>query len=189
MHLNDIADLAQKVAGGHIADGRSERLRAMTTGAPTTELYNRFLFLLAGILRPAHIVETGTDRGRSGVHLAEGSPESKIVSIDIDSACTQQLAALELPNVEAVTGNSLDVVRRFDDQSIDLLFLDSLHEYPHMRRELDAFLPKVRPGAFVLLDDIHLNPGMDRLWSEIGHAKRDISELHFSGFGVFQVPA
>lgn len=189
MHINDILDLAQKVAGGHIADGRSERLRAMTTGAPTTELYNRFLFLLAGILRPGHVVETGTDRGRSGAHLAEGSPESKIVSIDIDPVCTQQLAALELPNVEAVTGNSLDVANRFDTQSIDLLFLDSLHEYAHMKLELDAFFPKVRTDGFVLIDDIVLNPGMDRFWSEIGHPKRDLSMLHFSGFGVFQVPA
>ncbi len=119
--------------------------------------------------------------------MAMGSDRSKIISVDIDPVCSAHLAALKLPNVETVTGDAVDASHRFPFHTIDMMFLDSLHEYDHMVREMGAYMSKLKPGALVFVDDIHLNSGMERLWSEVGRAKRDISALHFSGFGVFQV--
>jgi len=38
----------------------------------------------------------------------------------------------------------------------DLLFIDTSHHYGHTRAELDAYVPKVRPGGVVLLHDTEL---------------------------------
>ncbi len=185
--LDEAVALVESLVQGHLVDTRDEVLRAMTIGAPTTELYNRFLFLWVERTAPLFVVETGTDRGRSGAHMAMGNKASKIVSIDIDGACSAHLDTLKLPNVETITGDAVAASHRFLDRSIDMLFLDSLHEYDHMVREVAAFMPKAKLGALVFVDDIHLNPGMERLWNEIAKPKRDISSLHFSGFGVFEV--
>lgn len=53
---------------------------------------------------------------------------------------------------------------------------------------LMVFLPKMRKGGLVFMDDIHLGDTMERAWEEVEFQKRDISELHFTGFGVFEVP-
>ena len=185
--LDEVADWAGRVTRGEVPETRDKLLRVMTADAPTTELYNRFLFLWAQRTSPDLIVETGTDRGRAGAHMAMGCRAATVFSIDIDSACSAHLDALQLPNVETITENSLTAAHRFADRSIDLLFLDSLHEYDHMVCEVAVYMPKVKAGALVFVDDIHLNSGMDRLWSEISRPKQDISALHFSGFGVFQV--
>ncbi len=185
--LDEVTDTVRELVGGQVEDTRADFLKTMTAGAPTTELYNRFLFLWVQKMAPGLIVETGTDRGRSGAHMAMGSDRSKVISVDIDPVCSAQLDALKLPNVETVTGDAVDASHRFPFHTIDMMFLDSLHEYDHMVREMGAYMSKLKPGALVFVDDIHLNSGMERLWSEVGRAKRDISALHFSGFGVFQV--
>ncbi len=38
------------------------------------------------------------------------------------------------------------------------------------------------------MDDIHLGATMERAWAEVPHPKREVSELHFTGFGVFEIP-
>lgn len=179
----------QVLSGATIHETRPEYMRTMTRDASTTETYNVFLYHLARQLQPKLVVETGTDRGRSAVHMAEGCPSARVVSIDIDQACSNQLSAFALPNVEVVTGNSLDpsILHRFNDHSIDILFLDSLHTYEHLRAELAAYLPKVRSGGLVVLDDISLDAGMKKAWNEIS-LRKHATTLHFSGFGLMETP-
>jgi len=169
-------------------DMRSSRLKAMTAAAPTTEAYNHFIFRWVRLTRPAVYVETGTDRGRSAAHAAEGWSGTSVVSIDIDPVCSAQLMALRFPNVVALTGDSIELAGVTDAGKIDVdvLFLDSLHEHDHLLAEFALYAPKVRHGGLILLDDIHLGVGMQRAWNTLsaGRAHTDISVLHFSGFGA-----
>lgn len=187
--LDAIVALVEGLRDGQIADPRPERLRAITRNLPTCEPYNRFFFAWVQKTKPQRIVETGTDRGRSAIHLALGHPGAKVTSIDIDGGCTRLLEAFQIPNVQALTGSSTDpkIVARFENRSIDILFIDSLHECDHVRSEIAVYMPKLRHGALVFMDDIHLSPGMERVWNEIDLPKREISDLHFTGFGVFEV--
>ena len=160
-------------------------LAAMTNLAETTTAYNRFLYELAQVFQPALTVETGTDRGRSAAHMARGNPNGRVFTIDIDPACSTEARALELPNLSVLTGDSLELIARFDDGSIDLLFLDSLHTYEHTKAEWLAFQPKLHSGALVLIDDIALDAGMTRFWAELPEPKLALNHLHFSGFGAW----
>jgi predicted O-methyltransferase YrrM len=167
------------------ADTRPARLIEMTDAAPTTTDYNRFIYALVQTFKPALMVETGTDRGRSCAHMALGNPQGQVVTIDIDPACSEQALGLELPNVAALTGDSLGLLGLFDPGSINLLFLDSLHTYEHTKAEWEAFRSKLCPGALVLIDDIALDEGMRQFWRELPQPKLKLNHLHFSGFGAW----
>ncbi len=186
--LDLVCAFVKSIHDGTFPDTRPEMLKAITREAPTCEAYVRFFYAWVDQTKPRLVVETGTDQGRSGIHLAIGWPPGKVVSIDIAPHCSAALDAFGLPNVETVTGSSTDVSGMFEDASIDLLFLDSLHTYEHVTREIELFLPKMRKGGLVFMDDIHLGDTMERAWADIEFPKREISELHFTGFGVFEVP-
>ena len=51
--------------------------------------------------------------------------------------------------IEPLRGPSANVAAHFDDQSIDSLFVDADHSYEGCLRDLQAWLPKVRPGGRV----------------------------------------
>lgn len=51
-------------------------------------------------------------------------------------------------------GDDLNLAGELPD--CDVLFIDTSHWYEHTRRELDVFVPKVRPGGVVLLHDTEL---------------------------------
>lgn len=185
MTTEELAALGQSLIAIH--DDRPQILKDLTAAAPTTELYNKFLYQLSKKLKPQNILETGTDRGRSAAHLALGNPDAVVVTIDIDPACKANVDSLKIRNIVSVAGNSLEYVSGIPDYSIELLFLDSLHTYEHTIAEWHAFRPKVAPGGLVFFDDIHLDPGMERFWSEVEGEKVDLSPLHYSGFGALVV--
>lgn len=181
------------MAGREVVDTRPELLVEMTNAAPTTAAYNLFLYDLVKAFRFETMVETGTDRGRSAAHMALGNIRGYVFTIDVDPACSAEARALQLPNLRAWTGNSLDIVggEHLDgapyiaDGLIDLLFLDSLHTYEHTKAEWLAFKPKLHANSIVLIDDIALDEGMRRFWAELPEPKLELNHLHYSGFGAW----
>ena len=165
-------------------DERPQILKDLTEPAPTCLLYNRFFYELTKELKPKLTLETGTDRGRSAAHLALGNPDGLVITIDIDKTCKDNVDALKIPNITSYAIDSLAHVGTIPDGALDILFLDSLHTYEHTIAEWRAFQRKVKRGGLAFFDDIHLDGGMERFWSEVTGTKVDISHLHFSGFGA-----
>lgn len=166
------------------ANERPQILKDLTEPAPTTLPYNVFFYELVKELKPALMLETGTDRGRSAAHLALGNPEGLMITIDIDPACKANVDALGIQNIQSHAVDSLAHVAMIPDGALDLLFLDSLHTYEHTIQEWRAYQRKVKKGGLVFFDDIHLDQGMERFWAEVTGVKVDLSHLHYSGFGA-----
>ncbi|MHC4663868.1 MAG: class I SAM-dependent methyltransferase [Planctomycetota bacterium] len=83
----------------------------------------------------------------------EGSPEWKdrekiIAEKDIESTFRNNMADREI-NVEVVKEKSPDAAKRFDDESLDLVFIDASHEYDNVRADLKAWFRKLKPGAIL----------------------------------------
>jgi O-antigen biosynthesis protein len=79
----------------------------------------------------------------------------------------------------------------FLDGTIDLLHLDGAHTYEAVRHDFEVWLPKLAPGAVVLLHDInirHLDFGVWKLWEELQRQyPNNLDFLHSCGLGVLQL--
>jgi hypothetical protein len=121
---------------------------------------------------PACVVEIGSWQGRSTIALATAAKEAggdRVVAIDphISTASFDgdaNLAALERNLVARDLRSFVDIVRepsgeaaeRFEDGSIDVLFIDGDHSYEGASIDIEAYAPKLRPGAVVGFNDPHL---------------------------------
>jgi predicted O-methyltransferase YrrM len=73
--------------------------------------------------------------------------------------------------------DSLDGARQFPDASIDFLMLDGDHNYPAVLHDIDAWLPKMRPGALMAGDDARW-PGVAQAIDERFAGRYSIVDLH-----------
>lgn len=55
---------------------------------------------------------------------------------------------------------SLQAAARFNDRSLDLVYIDANHGYEAVRADLAAWWPKVRPGGILAGHDYSYNPDM-----------------------------
>jgi predicted O-methyltransferase YrrM len=110
--------------------------------------------------RPAHVVETGVDKGLGTVVLAaallrnaaEGEP-GLLTSIDINpEAGYLAQAAPWREVVTLVVADSLDALAGLD-KPVDLFLHDSDHTIKHERREFQAIEPKLAAGAMLITDN------------------------------------
>lgn len=120
----------------------------------------------------ARVVEVGVYAGQSSACLAVeliNQDKAKAGSLDLVDWFTQVPKETVVANLEPVAGVigavhqclSWDGARLYDDASLDAVFIDASHEYPHVAADIDAWRPKVRPGGILSGHDFCLEfPGV-----------------------------
>lgn len=68
--------------------------------------------------------------------------------------------------IVAVRSESTEAARRFES-TLDFLFIDGDHSYEGCRSDLEAWLPKLKPGAVVAFHDIGWADGVQRAVGEL----------------------
>lgn len=109
-------------------------------------------------VRPALLIETGTNRGGSALfyaHLMDLLDRGRVVTIDIE-----RLHNLDHPRIEFLHGSSTDeaIVERVRAAAAAadgpvMVILDADHSRDHVARELELYGPLVTPGSFLLSQD------------------------------------
>ena len=129
--------------------------------------YYRFAYLLARAMKPKIIMELGTQYARCTAHFAAGAPKAKVYTVDtMKNLREQDLFEHEVqehyPNIEIVYSDSRspELAARFEDESIGILFCDSLHTYAHVLREIEVWTPKLIKGGVLLIDDLREMPDL-----------------------------
>ena|SRR3990167_6603002 len=153
--------------------------------------YYQWLACLMRVLKPQRVVELGGAMGVSAIVMLESLPaESKLYSITLpENGLEFSYIKTEYPNLIKVVANDRDInvwPKDLDWGKTDVLFVDAEHTKDEVQRELDTYLPLIGPGRLVIMDDIKLNPGMWEVWLGLDKNKLDVSELHHSGFGIFE---
>jgi len=136
------------------------------------------------------IVEIGSWMGKSTAWLAAGSLAGKrepVVAVDTFKGSPEHQdrdvlreegttyrrftdnleRAGVIAHVEPRVATSLEAAADWDGRPIRLLFIDGDHGYEAAKADLDAWLPHVAAGGYVVLDDvIDAFPGVQRLFAE-----------------------
>jgi cephalosporin hydroxylase len=109
-------------------------------------------------IRPALLVETGTNRGGSALffaHLFDLMGQGRVVTVDV-----MKLHELSHPRVRFLIGSSTsdEVVREVRAEAAAasgpvMVILDSDHAAAHVAQELELYSPLVTPGSYLLVQD------------------------------------
>ena len=153
--------------------------------------------LLAGLVKTQgvkQVVELGTHFGGATQAFVRGGAERVLT---VDTTRLNEEVLRELPAIERFTGDALDkdIVRGVMgslDGHADLLFVDVVHDYGITYDCLSVYANRTKP-RFIVLDDIRLNKGMQRLWSDLCDMNfgectdvSAIAEREGPGFGLIE---
>ena len=114
------------------------------------------------------VLETGTRHGGSALFfadlLAASAREGTVVTVDITHQALHPLARTH-PRIRLALGDSaapetISMIRRLipaDRSHAMMLILDSDHAASHVLRELDALVPLLRLGDYLIVEDTIVN--------------------------------
>jgi hypothetical protein len=181
--------------------------RIYGVGAWTSHLH--FAYDLVAVLKPRVLVELGVDRGESYFAFCQSAAENKTgtrcFGVDswqgdqhaggYDETTFAQVFEHNRANYEAfstlIRSNFDAVLATFELESIDVLHLDGLHTEAAVRHDIEAWLPKVRPGGIILLHDVDVRTrdfGVWKIWAELQARNRFWTFHDGPGLGVWQKP-
>lgn len=133
--------------------------------------------MVANAVDGAHFVEVGCWKGRSaaflGVEILKSGKNITLHCVDHFLGSDEEAHQLdgELPNLYKLflknmkpcvdAGMKLEIheldsagaAAQFKDASIDFVWLDAGHDYPSVKADLEAWMPKVKPGGYLGGDD------------------------------------
>lgn len=120
-------------------------------------LQGQFLSLVSHMLQPARILELGTYTGYSAICLAQGLKDGGMLhTIDVneerEDMCLRYFEEAGLSGkITMHIGKAAEIIDRLDE-TFDLVFIDA--DKAGYERYYDQVWDKIRPGGFILADNV-----------------------------------
>lgn len=126
--------------------------------------YLPFLYETAASYDGVRVLELGARKGNSTLAFlaAADAVGGHVWSGDIDNIDLNQDGMLpwrENPRWTFICGDDMDTVAEFP-AGVDVLFIDTSHEYEHTLAELRAYMPRLVKGGTALFHDTISFPGV-----------------------------
>lgn len=133
--------------------------------------YYPFLAGLAQRVRASRILEIGSERGGSAEAMVMGMGDAAqlLVTVDVVDQARRldgRAGILKIIDDAAADRAVQKVLAAFDHRPIDILFVDSAHEYTYTLQHIAIYAALLRP-RLVVIDDIVLNESMALLWADL----------------------
>lgn len=77
--------------------------------------------------------------------------------------------------INSIRVPSLEALKLYDDNTLDFVFIDAAHDYESVCKDIQGWLPKIRPGGLLA--------GHDWDCDEVRQAVKDTLKTGFSGIG------
>jgi len=173
-----------------------EIIEAAVTTVPPVDLllslafpdrrYYHLMCLLSQRLSPCVAVELGVERGDGLASLALGSPRCRIFGVDQDVHGLLPTTLAEFPSITFLHKRSTPVPEELRGLEIDILHIDTIHNYAQVTAEWKEYKPFLAQGAVVLFDDLHADEdAVARKFYELPYPKHQDDRLHIGcGYGV-----
>lgn len=146
--------------------------------------FHNFYTDMVGYFNDAVFVEIGCWEGRSAVFMADKIIKSgkniKFYAIDIWADYEQEgvmwKARYEefLKNIEPVKSHvnpircdSVEASKQFADKSVDFIFIDANHEYEAVKKDILAWMPKLKDGGIIAGHDYNTMGGVNKAVDEL----------------------
>lgn len=107
------------------------------------------------------------------IRLEEFKHEGQVWDHDANEKKFRQEAEQWGDRIKIIKGRSMNVIDQIADESMDFIFHDSDHSYPFVKNEIEAYLPKLKPGGYSMGDDYNWTP-----------VKRSVREAFGLNYGV-----
>lgn len=144
--------------------------------AAVPERWGLFLYLCADVAAAGTMIELGSSTGISGAYLASGRGCHSLLTLE----GSPSLAPVAQATLDELTPGALVITGAFDDglarafalveethSGIALAYIDGDHDEAPTLRYVQRLLPRLRPGAILIFDDIYLYEGMWRAWTRL----------------------
>ncbi len=126
-------------------------------------------YALVRLLKPEHVVETGTDKGLGACVLAAAvlrNGSGRVTTIDVNPESGTLVTGPYSAVVDRRIGDSVATLASLG--TVDLFIHDSDHSPEHEMRELLAVAPRLSASALVLSDNSHVTDVLPRWAGETG---------------------
>jgi len=144
--------------------------------------FHNFYTNMVGRFNDATFVEIGCWEGKSTTFMADKIKNSgrniKFYAVDIwenyDQKEMKWKANFEsfLKNIEplkdyinVIKSDSVEAAKRFEDNSVDFIFIDGNHQYEYVKADIQAWLPKLKTGGVIA--------GHDHDWEDVKRAVKE----------------
>jgi predicted O-methyltransferase YrrM len=110
-------------------------------------------------------VDVGTLAGLSAVTVALANSDARVITIDPvrNDLLPINLKTLNLEKrVSYIEGTTKDLFT-LEDQTIDMIFIDGIHDYKGVLNDLNNACKKLKKGAFILFHDYSLYDGIKKI--------------------------
>ncbi len=136
---------------------REDLIRLIPAGSVIAEVgvfRGEFAERILALCQPAefHLIDLWSGSSTSG-----DKDGRNIVTVDDMQAMYRELCEryLHAPHVHLHRGDSVEILSRFPNQSLDAAYLDTSHYYEQTLAELDVLQKKIRPGGWLLGHDYY----------------------------------
>jgi Methyltransferase domain len=150
----------------HIADATRTSPRRWLAD-PSALLGRRIgWYALVRVLKPQHVVETGTDKGLGSVVLAAALLRNgfgRLTTIDNNPASGYLISGAYAPVINRVIGDSVSTLASLRD--VDIFLHDSDHSADYERSEIETVADVLSRDALVMSDNAELTDELAR-WAE-----------------------
>jgi hypothetical protein len=111
--------------------------------------------------------EIGVRTGRTSFCLLDNNPQLTVYAVDMDisqfyNSAIQQKYQQRLQVLEGISWEMADKVL---DGSLDFVFIDAGHGYKSVMRDLEAWMPKLKPTGWLIGHDINF-PAVNKAVTE-----------------------
>ena len=139
--------------------------------------------------RGLNIVELGTSLGVTTAYLAAADSRNKVVTMEgcnaVAEVAKENWRTLGLGNIDCVVGEiTVDSLQMAIDDRVDVAFIDANHTYAATRAYFNVLADRVSEKSVIIVDDIHYNQDMERVWEEICVDERVTSTMDLYQMGL-----